>query len=427
MTRENYEVKSKSNSLSFLIVVLVAITVFSCSSQDSPSEPNIPPAVPSDPSPADGAISVIFNPALTWTCSDPNNDPLTYDIYFGDVSNPPLIVDDQQGAIYLLAGLQESSTYYWKISAKDAPGDSTAGPIWSFTTGALASDQISSFGSLPRWSPDGQKLLFGGEGISIGLWIYYRSSGIIEQITDGTYPHLWDYAWSPTSDKIAFGGAGSEPLSFSGIFVVALDGSDPVRWHSTGHSPCWKPDNSGLVFVENDPVSSEYGLWELDFADTSVAQLSESGIDPDFNPSGTRIAFREPTAANVYALNTMTAAGPPVWQLTNNCQTFVWTPDGSALVYDYLSYSEGLQIRLVPASGGSPDVITYYACQPSIATTERIAYQGVNLDLSLGIFVINLDGSDHRQLTIVGSQPSITPDGNLIAYTYDNSIWLVSP
>ncbi|MCD4736948.1 MAG: hypothetical protein K8R53_12965, partial [Bacteroidales bacterium] len=46
-----------------------------------------PPSPPSNPSPVNGAIDQPINTNLSWTCTDPENDPLTYDVYFGQ-NNP---------------------------------------------------------------------------------------------------------------------------------------------------------------------------------------------------------------------------------------------------------------------------------------------------------------------------------------------------
>lgn len=289
-------------------------------------------------------------------------------------------------------------------------------------------DQIASFGSSPLWSPDGQKLVFGGEDISTGLWVYDRSSGQIQQITDDSYPHLWDYSWSPASDRIAFGGAGATIENTTGIFTVALDGSDPIRWHETGSYPSWKPDGSGLVFVEDDVQTGATGLYTLTFSGPTVAPLISEGVNPKYNPSGTKIAYkREPGASLAYSLKVVLASGSGMTTVADTCLHFCWTADGATLVYDYMSYNAGMRICKVPAAGGAQVVIASGASEPSIASTGLIAYQGVNSDLSLGIWAINLDGSGNHQLTDTGFQPSITPDGALIAYARDNGIWLVTP
>jgi hypothetical protein len=98
---------------------------------------NNPPNNPSDPSPANGTINIDVNSILSWTCSDPDGDNLTYNVYFGTNSNPPLVSSGQSQNYYDPSGTMNYNTdYYWKIIAVDEHGTSTTGPIWSFTTGS---------------------------------------------------------------------------------------------------------------------------------------------------------------------------------------------------------------------------------------------------------------------------------------------------
>jgi DNA-binding XRE family transcriptional regulator len=34
------------------------------------------------PSPLDGSTDVSLSPTLSWSCNDPENDPMTYDVYW---------------------------------------------------------------------------------------------------------------------------------------------------------------------------------------------------------------------------------------------------------------------------------------------------------------------------------------------------------
>jgi uncharacterized protein (TIGR02145 family) len=97
--------------------------------------PNLPPNAPSHPVPDSGGINVWTSPTLRWSCSDPEADPLTYDVYFGTDNPPATLVSSNQGdTSYAPAGLSRGTTYYWKVVAKDDQAHSTAGPVWRFAT-----------------------------------------------------------------------------------------------------------------------------------------------------------------------------------------------------------------------------------------------------------------------------------------------------
>ncbi len=95
---------------------------------------NQPPNEPSNPTPVDNAIDVNTSIELNWNCTDPDGDNLTYDIYFGTSNNPSMIAGSQSGNSYLIDLLENNSTYFWKIIAKDGKGGETEGAIWNFTT-----------------------------------------------------------------------------------------------------------------------------------------------------------------------------------------------------------------------------------------------------------------------------------------------------
>jgi hypothetical protein len=95
---------------------------------------NNPPIAPHTPTPVNGSTGVNINIDIIWNCSDPNNDPLTYDIYFGLSSPPPKIASNHTANIYDPGALFIDTTYYWSIIAWDPYGESTAGPQWQFTT-----------------------------------------------------------------------------------------------------------------------------------------------------------------------------------------------------------------------------------------------------------------------------------------------------
>jgi uncharacterized protein (TIGR02145 family) len=96
------------------------------------------PVAPSNPGPSDGATDVPVDAGLTWMSSDPDQDPLTFDVYFGNVANPPRVVEGISSMSYDPGAMGSSTVYYWKVVAHDDQGNSTEGPVWQFTTASMA-------------------------------------------------------------------------------------------------------------------------------------------------------------------------------------------------------------------------------------------------------------------------------------------------
>jgi len=99
-------------------------------------EANRPPYEPSNPYPPHRATEIPIGISLSWSGGDPDGDPVTYDIYFGTSSPPPLIARGHSSSTYRLPKLDYNTKYYWSITASDGKGGFTRSPTWEFTTGA---------------------------------------------------------------------------------------------------------------------------------------------------------------------------------------------------------------------------------------------------------------------------------------------------
>jgi len=93
-----------------------------------------PPYIPSNPNPLNNSVDISVFTNLSWIGGDPDDDNVTYAIYFGVLSNPPLVESNSVNLSFNPGVLSYNTQYYWRIIAWDSYGYSTAGPIWTFTT-----------------------------------------------------------------------------------------------------------------------------------------------------------------------------------------------------------------------------------------------------------------------------------------------------
>ena len=122
-----------------LVVMLVAMLSFCKSTGSSNDKPN----APSNPTPADNSTNLGIAPLLQWECTDPEGDPLTYDVYLGTNPNPgaaELVAQDLTVTNFNPGTLGYVAKYYWKIVAHDDQKGSTSGPVWNFTTMGFTED-----------------------------------------------------------------------------------------------------------------------------------------------------------------------------------------------------------------------------------------------------------------------------------------------
>ena len=94
-----------------------------------------PPTVPVLVAPALESVVSPFNGFLEWSAEDPEGDALNFDIYLGATANPPLVATSASNRLdFSELDLSESTTYYWRVSARDADDLITDGPLWTFQT-----------------------------------------------------------------------------------------------------------------------------------------------------------------------------------------------------------------------------------------------------------------------------------------------------
>lgn len=141
------------------------------------------------------------------------------------------------------------------------------------------------------WSPDGTRLAFLGEGLTVMD---------VEDLSLHTFddprvvPTLYPPVWSPDSKHLAVMTAPGElPLSdpwnpgvFEGanIYLVDVETGDvrPLLADESGGNlyPAWSPDGSQIVFVSDRSGASE--LWAVNADGGNLRQLTADGLDVRF-------------------------------------------------------------------------------------------------------------------------------------------------
>jgi|GEM_PF-1742761 len=118
---------------------------------------NSPPTLPTNPSPTNNSINQPISSQLSWSCTDPDNDPLTYDVWFG-TSAVALVASNQTSTSYNPGTLINNTKYYWMIVAKDNKGGLTQGGGWNFTTIAAGTAPQPPTLSSPSNNATGQSI-----------------------------------------------------------------------------------------------------------------------------------------------------------------------------------------------------------------------------------------------------------------------------
>ncbi|MGC9308631.1 MAG: clostripain-related cysteine peptidase, partial [Thermoplasmatota archaeon] len=112
--------------------------------------PNQPPTAPTNPTPTLGATTIEPDSlTLTWTCSDPDGDSLTYTVY--------IIANDSEESTYQTAtnsvniSLAYDTSYAWHVTASDGEA-ATMSDTWTFRTCKNVSREADDKGYRTNWT-----------------------------------------------------------------------------------------------------------------------------------------------------------------------------------------------------------------------------------------------------------------------------------
>ncbi|MCF7918528.1 MAG: hypothetical protein K9N06_01265 [Candidatus Cloacimonetes bacterium] len=94
---------------------------------------DLAPIEPFNPIPAVNATDIEVDYTLRWSCSDPNGDALTFDLYLGTTDEPELTASNLVNFQYITHNLAYHTIYYWRIVAKST-NMQTSSPLWCFET-----------------------------------------------------------------------------------------------------------------------------------------------------------------------------------------------------------------------------------------------------------------------------------------------------
>jgi len=116
------------------ISLLVCLAGVNCSEDHNlGGQVHTPPSVPviasSYNTPPDNSTGQSINSILRWSCSDPGDDTLVYDVCFGTSLETPLAAWNIGFAAYEPGVLSPGTAYYWRVVAKKSLGVMTSSPI----------------------------------------------------------------------------------------------------------------------------------------------------------------------------------------------------------------------------------------------------------------------------------------------------------
>jgi eukaryotic-like serine/threonine-protein kinase len=335
------------------------------------------------------------------------------------------------------------------------------------------------FARMPRWSPDGQRLLFRSErGLEMipalggasrlllpqpaadwlqadwspdGRAVVYASgdSVLVRSVEGGTsrvlgrVPEAHSCSWSGDGRWIACVSGNSQLVSndafgniaASSIWVIPAAGGAPIRVtdeQSLNASPAWLSRLPSLLFVSSRDGGRE--LYQVNLTRSGHPARPAARLTTGLNAAqvavsadGKRLAYAASTeTSNIWSLPiptsgvTKVSRAEPVTTGTQIIENFDISPDGSWIAFD--SDRGGIQqIYRKPLASGEPEQLTTGAepaFSPSISRNGReIAYHSFRAGRRQ-VFVLPAEGGTPTQVTNGNDHyrsPSWSPDGRTLA------------
>lgn len=148
------------------------------------------------------------------------------------------------------------------------------------------------------WSRDGTEIVFvlALSNAAAELWTVSSDGGSPQFLAGGPHEDMVTARWSPNGDRIVFdstrGSAPGNPVS--NIWMVPASGGDPVQitFGGTDVSPAWSPDSQRIAFGRG---RSGPGIWTMSSAGLDLVSWSSgpasAGFPSDWSQDGTRVCF----------------------------------------------------------------------------------------------------------------------------------------
>ena len=215
---------------------------------------------------------------------------------------------------------------------------------------------------MPKWSPDGDSLMFSTRADGVGDEIYLLySDGSFTRLTNN-FINDFHGVWSSDGKEIAFTAVESEKPD---IFTMDLTTGDVIRLTDdpgVDWFPNWSPDGQHIVF-ESDR-DGNFELYKMNRDGSEIVRLTDNeAIDtsPAWSPDGQKIAF-DSSRSGWFQVHLLDLASGEVTQLTESktdARHAAWSPDGRYIAYDTYDEDDLAHIFIMKADGSDQQQVTF--------------------------------------------------------------------
>jgi len=246
----------------------------------------------------------------------------------------------------------------------------------------------------PRWSPDGTRIAFQrGDSIRYDLFVVPATGGEPRQVTHDNNM-IGGFTWTADSAALIYSSGSGDTMPY--LPTMRLQqlrlGDGNLRQLTTGEASYLNPDivKGGAVLASRMRLESDIWKFPVDGspADNTrrAARLTHQTahlLTPSAGPGDKEVVFLSDSGghANLWAIDTENGESRQITRESDPKVAVgvpVWSPDGRSIAF---VYSRG------------------------------------NVGLTFGVWLVNPDGSNLRQVANPGLGPAWTPDGRWLYYS----------
>ncbi len=314
------------------------------------------------------------------------------------------------------------------------------GSIWEIPAlGGVARRVVTSVGCADVSQTDGRLVLFrlAKEGIQL---VTAPTDGsrfdMVAEFAPSTY-YLYP-RWSPDGKWIAF--QRGDSIRFD-IFVAPATGGEPrklTRDNNMMGGFAWLPDSTGIVYSSSRggtiPYLPTLGLWQVTLRDGSVRRITSgetSYMNPDISKSGAIVAGRMTLQTDIWKFpvdglpteNVRRAVR--VTRQTGQVLTPTPSPDDKEVAFlsdsgghanEWVVNTESGALRQITQEHDPNVAMGVPVWSPDGHTITFVSSRG-NQGLTFGVWLVDSDGSNLRNVANPGLGPAWSPDGRWVYYS----------
>ena len=223
---------------------------------------------------------------------------------------------------------------------------------------------ITTDGSNPSWSPDGEKIVFQSSRYGKSELFIINADGTgLKQLTASA---SGDYVpkWSPDGEWIAYHSFGDDLTS--NVYKIRPDSSERIKLTQGEHGAYdvdWSPDGNWIAFIPADHLSI-YAVRndgsETKMIDVGLEAGESLGESLSWSPTGELIFSIGWSSgdAEIYSINLDGSNRRLLSRSTSQDVLVSWSPDGKWLAFDS-SRDGNREIYIMKADGTSQTRLTY--------------------------------------------------------------------